>query len=167
MASHDGAGVRSGGVAGIGQLPVFALPAAGGEEVRSWDFKGRRPLVVWLAGAAPPEQALTEAAARLPAIHAEGAALLVIVRAPLADAEALRRRTGIPAPVLADADGRIHDRLGASRPTLFVTDRNGTIYWRAVAPDARPDLDEALSWLGYIGILEPECGTCVPAWPME
>ena len=29
------------------------------------------------------------------------------------------------------------------------------------------DLTEALSWLAYLNILEPECGTCVPAWPLE
>jgi hypothetical protein len=24
-----------------------------------------------------------------------------------------------------------------------------------------------VAWLRYLNILEPECGTCVPAWPLE
>ena len=55
----------------------------------------------------------------------------------------------------------------AHEPTLIVADRNGTFYWRAPDEAGRPDLDEALSWLQYLNILEPECGTCVPAWPSE
>jgi hypothetical protein len=57
-------------------------------------------------------------------------------------------------------------KLGAERPTLLVTDRHGTVYWREVVAGSRPNIDEALSWLAYINILEPECGTCVPAWPV-
>src|SRR5205823_6412343 len=38
------------GVAGLGQLPAFELPAASGGRVRSWDYKSRRHLVLWLAG---------------------------------------------------------------------------------------------------------------------
>jgi hypothetical protein len=42
--------------------------------------------------------------------------------------------------------------------------RDGAIYWRAPA-DQVPDFDEALSWLAYINVLEPECGCCAPCWP--
>jgi hypothetical protein len=28
-----------------------------------------------------------------------------------------------------------------------------------------PDFAEALSWLAYINVLEPECGCCAPCWP--
>src|SRR5690348_15442182 len=55
---------ESRGLAGLGQLPAFDLPAADGGQVRSWDYKGRRHLVLWLAGAAPDRQALAAAATR-------------------------------------------------------------------------------------------------------
>ena len=29
------------------------------------------------------------------------------------------------------------------------------------------DLAASLEWIRYLGIREPECGTCVPAWPPE
>jgi hypothetical protein len=48
-----------------------------------------------------------------------------------------------------------------------VTNRNGTIFWRAGLEDARAGFEKAHSWLEYLNILEPECGTCVPAWPVE
>jgi peroxiredoxin len=160
-------GSVSGGVAGIGQLPAFELPAAGGGQVRSWDYKSRRHLVLWLAGATPDPRALTEAAAREREMQDEGAVLLVIVRGSPEQAEQLRSAVGLRGPLLADGDGRVHARLAAGQPLLVVADRNGTIYWRTPVAGGQPDLDEALSWLRYLNILEPECGTCVPAWPVE
>jgi peroxiredoxin len=157
----------SGGVAGLGQLPAFELSAAGGGRVRSWDFKSRRPLVLWLAGALADRRALTALAAREPELRAEGAALVVVLLGPRERAEQLRSEAGLRGPVLIDGDGQVHARLAAHQPTLFVVDRSGTIYWRAPCAPGRPDLDEALSWLRYLNILEPECGTCVPAWPTE
>jgi peroxiredoxin len=155
------------GVAGLGQLPTFELPAAGGGQVRSWDYKSRRHLVLWLAGPAPDRRVLAEVAAREPEMQAEGAVLLVVLAAPQERAEQIRSESGLRAPVLADGDGRIHARLEAHEPTLVVADRNGTIYGRTPVEAGRPDLDEAFSWLQYLNILEPECGTCVPAWPTE
>ena len=155
------------GVAGLGQLPTFELPAAGGGQVRSWDYRSRRHLVLWLAGPTPDRRALAEVAAREPEVQAEGAVLLVVLAAPRERAEQIRSESGLRGPVLADADGRVHARLTAHEPTLVVADRNGTIYWRAPVEASRPDLGDALSWLQYLNILEPECGTCVPAWPPE
>jgi peroxiredoxin len=160
-------GAVSGGVAGIGQVPAFELPAAGGGQVRSWEYKSRRHLVLWLAGAAPDRRALAEAAAREPQVQAEGAVLLVVLCGGREQAEQIRTQAGLRGPVLADSEGRVHARLGAQRPTLVVADRNGTVYWRAPVEAGQPDLDEAVSWLRYLDILEPECGTCVPAWPLE
>lgn len=165
-ARRTSAGV-SGGVAGIGQLPAFDLPDAGGGRVRSWDYKSRRHLVLWLAGATPDQRALAAMATRKGEIQAEGAALLVIVRGSPDRARQIGCDSGLHGPVLADGDGRVHARLAAEQPTLLVVDRNGTVYWRAPVAGGQPDLDEALSWLRYLNILEPECGTCVSAWPEE
>ncbi len=157
----------SGGVAGIAQLPAFELPAVGGGEVRSWDYKGRTALVVWLAGSVLLDSAVAQVATRDPEIRAEKAELIVIVRATDQDPDVVRARARLHGPILLDTDGRVHALLGAEGPTLLVTDRHGTVYWREVVAGNRPNIDEALSWLAYINILEPECGTCVPAWPVE
>ena len=171
MPTTDQAPVKSTGlsrgVAGLGTLPSFALPKAGGGEVRSWDYKSRQPLVLWLTGPEVSRQALEEAVAHEPALQDEGAELLIVVRGPLEQAEQVQAEAGLQGPVLADIDGHVYARLEAHQPTLFVVDRSGTIAWRAPADGDRPDFTEALSWLAYLNILEPECGTCVPAWPVE
>lgn len=158
---------ESRGLAGLGQVPPFDLPAAGGGRVRSWDYKGRRHLVLWLAGDAPDRGALAAAARYEPALQAEGAVLLVFLQTSCERAEQMRAGTGLHGPVLADQDGRVHARLAAHQPYLVVADHNGTIYWRAPVMSSQPDVEEAISWLQYLNILEPECGTCVPAWPVE
>lgn len=158
---------ESRGLAGLGQLPAFDLPAAGGGRVRSWDYKGRRHLVLWLTGDAPDRRALDAAARRESLMQAEGAVFLVILQASRERAEQTCAAAGLRGPVLADQDGRIHTRLAGDRPVLLVADRNGTVYWRAPVLAGLPDFDEAISWLQYLNILEPECGTCVPAWPVE
>lgn len=94
MGKDTSGGAVSGGVAGIGQLPSFTLPTAGGGQVRSWDFKSRTALVLWLAGASPSERAVRLVAAKEPDVLGAPAALLIIVRGPLAQAEAVRRLGG-------------------------------------------------------------------------
>jgi hypothetical protein len=150
----------------LGQLPSFTLPTGAGP-VRTSDYRSRRHLVIWLAGADPSPDALKEAASHEPAFRFEGAELLVVLHGPVERAEALGAQTGLRGRMLADADGQVHALLGAPEPVLLVANRNATIYWREDVEAGRPDFAEALSWLGYLNILEPECGTCVPAWPVD
>ncbi|MCC6174276.1 MAG: hypothetical protein IT305_03135 [Chloroflexi bacterium] len=155
------------GLAGIGQMPAFDLPAAGGGHVHSWDYRSRRHLVLWLTGRQPDRDALAAAVGRTSALQAEGAVLLVVVLGPVEEADRLRSEARLSGPILADVDGTLHARLDADAPTMLVAGRNATVYWRATVRDAGATLDEALSWLEYLNILEPECGSCVPAWPTE
>jgi hypothetical protein len=156
----------SAGVAGLGQLPTFSLPAAGGGTVNTWDYRSRRNLVVWLAGDSPTAIALQEAVDREIAFSEERAVLVTILQADLNAAESLKR-AGLRGPVLADPDGRVHQLIAAGAPTLLVTDQNQVVYWRMPIEDGRPNFAEALSWLQYVGILDPSCGACQPAWPSE
>ncbi len=155
---------ESRGVAGLGQLPAFELPRATGGGWRSWEQRGRHNWVIWLAGASPDRGDVRHAAAHQAELGDELAELILIVRGAWEPSDAGAES---PGPVLVDADGRLHARLGAGGPTLLVTDRHGTIYWRTRIEDFRADFAEALSWLEYLNILEPECGSCVPAWPTE
>lgn len=154
------------GLVGLGQLPAFTLASSGGS-VSTSQYRGRRHLVIWLAGSEPDVDALVTAAGYEEAIRNEGAELLVVLRGAVECADALRVRAGLQGPVLADPDGAVHARLGADPAALLVVGRNGTVYWRAEVGEEGPDFAEALSWLAYLNILEPECGTCEPAWPVE
>ena len=161
---------RSRGLAGLGSLPAFELPAVDGGVVRSWDYRCREHLVVVLAGDAPDGALLTELARRQREVRAEDAAVLVVMRSETGRARDVWERGGQPGRALADAEGRVHARVGeVGGPEILVVDRDGTIYWRAALSEAPLErlLDEALSWLQYMNILEHECGTCVPAWPDE
>jgi hypothetical protein len=153
----------SGGIGGIGLLPAFTLPRADGGCVHSWDYKGRTALVIWLlADRQPSDAALVACVESYARLRDEEAELLVVQVGPPEALGALGGR--LPGVPLADPDGSIHRRLTAAGPTLLVADRDGAIYWRSPVEDV-PDFAEALSWLAYINLLEPECGCCAPCWP--
>ena len=161
---------HSRGLAGLGSLPAFELPAVDGGAVRSWDYRSREHVVVVLAGAEPDGALLSELGRRERDVRSEDAAVLVVMRSQADRARDVWERSGRPGRALVDAEGRIHARVGPDgEPELLVVDRDGTIYWRAALSEAPPErlLDEALIWLQYMNILEHECGTCVPAWPDE
>ncbi|HET7767306.1 MAG TPA: hypothetical protein VFN74_00945 [Chloroflexota bacterium] len=161
---------RSRGLAGLGSLPAFELPAVDGGAVRSWDYRSREHLVVVLAGTEPDGALLGELGRREREVRSEDAAVLVVMRSEADHATDVWERSGRPGRALVDAAGRAHARVGAKgEPELLVVDRDGTVYWRAALSEAPPErlLNEALSWLQYMNILEHECGTCVPAWPDE
>jgi hypothetical protein len=153
----------SGGIGGIGLLPAFTLPRAAGGCVRSWDYKGRTALVLWLlAGQQPSHAALAAVQAAYPRLRGEDAELLVLQIGPPDVLGVLGSQ--LPSGLLADRDASVHRRLSALTPTLLVADRDGAVYWRSPVAEV-PDFEEALSWLAYINLLEPECGCCAPCWP--
>lgn len=73
----------------------------------------------------------------------------------------------VAARVALDERGQARRTLGVARGALIVANKNSTVYWRQDIGDNAPDFAEALSWLQYLNIIEPECGCCVPAWPVE
>jgi hypothetical protein len=153
----------SGGIGGIGLLPAFTLLTADGTRVRSGEYKGRAALVIWLlAERAPSDTAIATCAEAYSRLQAEDAELMVVQVGPPERLGALHGR--LPGMLLVDPDGVVHRRLGATTSTLLVADRDGAMYWRSPVPDV-PDFAEALSWLGYINVLEPECGCYAPCWP--
>ena len=163
---------RSRGLAGLGSLPAFELPAVEGGTVRSWDYRSREHVVLVLAGS-EPDPAMIEALGRQEReVRAEDAALLVVFQMEAGRAAALWEGADRLGRAAADPDGRVHIKLsatGAPEPEILVVDRDGTIYWRALLSEAPANrlVNEAISWLQYMNILEHECGTCVPAWPDE
>ncbi len=148
-------------------LPDIVLGSTDSKPVRPSDFKGRSNLILTLAGATGDE--LLEAIARRHRDFTEETGLVIaVLRCSPGEAERLKRRNGWPFLVLADPDGKSHQRLGAERhdaTATYVTDRWGEIYLarRTGHGDARPEEDDILEWLKFINLQCPECA--LEDWP--
>lgn len=151
-------------------LPDIVLGLTDSKPVRPSDFKGRSNLVLILAGATGDE--LLAAIARRHRDFTEGTGLVIaVLRCSPAEAERLKRRNGWPFFVLADPDGKSHERLGAADAeghdaiAIYVTDRWGEIYLasRTVHGDSRPEEGDILEWLTFIDLQCPECA--LEDWP--
>jgi hypothetical protein len=153
-------------------LPAFDLPGTDGNRVRSRLLRGRLCTILLLLGSGLDEEWNRAVAEVEGELRDWGAELLPVVAAPAEGAA--RGARSVHAPVLIDADGALHRQLGAAdaegrpRPALLIVERGGAIRWRFDRTDDGPvDLTPAVEWARYLGIQEPECGTCVPAWPAE
>jgi hypothetical protein len=101
-----------------------------------------------------------------------GGALLAIVAGTRDIAASLRRKSGAGVRFLADPGGELHRRLGqavSGQPVqgALVFERGGVLRYRLPPHPSEAEIHEALEWIRYLGIREPECSTCVPAWPAE
>lgn len=123
-----------------GQLiPDFFGRTADGRTLFRREYKGRRHLVLCFAAPlpGPARQALlAELAARHPAFDAASAAIVVFQ----CDAPPT-----LPFTVLADPDGQMHARYGATAPLLITADRYGEIVLRRPLDNLPAALDEALA----------------------
>lgn len=141
-------------------VPSFNLPSADGEKIKLWDYKGRRNLALYFltTGRANGEEKLLSVASRNYAgYRAEETEILVILHAGVEDAARVKSELALPFPVLADAEGSIHNKYLPSGSTgLFLTDRYGGLYHQFLASVASelPEQSEILEWLKY---LEAQC----------
>lgn len=153
------------------RLRDFSLRAADGKELSVSDYRGRRNLVLLLAGGAESAGALLEQAGQQhPRLQEEDARLLAVMQA---DAESVGKLAqGLPFPVLVDKDGRIHRQLGAAQAdgkpasAVYITDGYGEVFgaYRTARGQAMPTANEILDWLSFINRQCPECEP--PEWPL-
>jgi peroxiredoxin len=134
--------------------PDFILQSSTGTEYQMSRLRGRRNVVLLVAGTAEgPTTALARAlATRGQELREEEALVLEVVWGDVATAQALHSRDLIPFPVLADPDGAVHQRYGA--PAVYVTDRYGEIY--GAHRDPLPSADDILASLRHINSACPE-----------
>ncbi len=147
----------------------FVLPSAEGTNVQLSEYRGRKNLVLVLAARQARE--FLEALGRCqPQLEHEQAQVLAIVAGP-AEALELQTDAAVRFPILADADKKIHGRLGAldragdPLPTLYVTDRFGEVFaaFHRAKGDKLPDADGLLDWLSFVN---RQCEECFPPeWP--
>jgi peroxiredoxin len=145
-------------------LPDFALPSRGGALIRVSDYRGRKCLVLVLAGdlAAPrSRQHLAELSRAYGDLQAAEAEVVVVVRVSRSELEA--RDLPYRFVILADEAGSVHQRFGcditvsAVPPLVILTDRYGEICCTSREDAALAcSLPPILGWLEFVNSLCPE-----------
>jgi peroxiredoxin len=156
-------------------LPLFTLTNSCGRDVRLWDFKQRRPVVVLVIHTAACDacrRSLVALAARQPELGESHAAILVIAPDGVERLVSLRAELALPFTLLSDATGEVIARYAPATRTaqgrrpvaLYVADSYGECGLASLADeaDALAAADDVLAELAL-----GEQGTCsclVPAW---
>jgi peroxiredoxin len=156
-------------------LPLFTLPNTYGRNVRLWDFKQRRPVVLLCihgGRCAACRQMLVALAARQPELSESHTAVLVIAPDGLEQLAALRAELELPFTLLSDPRGEVIARYapsqrqpgGAGAVALYVADSYGEcgLASQADEADALASLDDVLAELA-LGE-QGACSCLVPAW---
>jgi peroxiredoxin len=136
-------------------LPLLELSEAGGETVRTWDYKGKRSLVLFLSH--PPGCHACEAeAAELAEVYRDltgaGAEVLAVLPASQEEAVQWKERQGLPFPVLVNEEGETDEAA------IAVTDRFGEVFGFAGGKEEHPRMGvgEIFAWLDFISVQCPE-----------
>ena len=97
--------------------PAFELPATTGGTIASWEFKARRPLVLFFphAHSAACHDFLQRLAVELPRYDEYQAQLLALVPAALDLCQQLAAELSLPFPLLADAASVVRRRQRPGR----------------------------------------------------
>lgn len=150
-------------------VPPFTLPSTRGKEVRLWDYKMRKNLVILFYrgdGCSRCKEKLKVFAEHYGELVKLEAEMLAISADGLEGTRAVSAELGLPYPLLSDPEGRVIEKYTfwrkdakAALPSVFVTDRYGTLYHQLIADETTglPDLKEILSWLQFIQSQCPEC----------
>ncbi len=155
---------------GIQELvPLFTLPSTQGGEVKLWDYKMRKNLVILFyhgSDCTPCREELRMFAENYDELVELEAQILAISSDNLERCEELSAEYGLPYPLLSDPEGSVikkytywHADRAAALPSVFVTDRYGTLYYQSISDEATvlPPVEEVLSWLEFIRSQCPEC----------
>lgn len=153
-------------------LPTFTLPDTAGTLRRLWEYKQRHPVALFVphapgcAGCRAWLQKLGASQARLDEM---GAAVLVLVRAPLDEARALQAALDLSFTFLVDAGGSVttqYTRPGTA--TLYLGDRYLQCLDRWTTGENQHELplpDDVIATLTFAE--QEDCGCGLPAWPED
>lgn len=147
-------------------LPYFELSETGGRKIKTWDFRGRRNLLIVYISDPNREQGwnlVKPLNLIYPQIQKEETEFLVIVRSALDQAKTLKQALGLHCPVLADEDGKVGQIFSLGKkgqeepPIIIITDRYGEIFFEnASQPRTTPTVNEILEWLRFVESQCPE-----------
>lgn len=135
-------------------VPDFVLESSEGRSIRVSDFRGHRDLVLVFLDKQHDGfamQFLQALSAKKDELESEETVVLVLVWGDAARAKVVRAEKQIPFPVLADADGAVHERYCAS---VVLTDRYGEIY--SLHRDRWPSVEDLMTSVRHINAECPE-----------
>lgn len=136
-------------------FPNFTLPTPGGESVSLWDFRQRRPVVLFFCG--KPDNLPENLREYFPRYRSLGAEVLAIVSEHPSEEP-------MPFRILLDENGVVTERLSKKVPSVALLDRFGELRARWEAPwKDGPEHEEILEELVFVESECPECG--VSEWP--
>ncbi len=145
----------------------FQLPASQGKTILLSEYRGRRNMVLVLAGESElADKLLCEVARHQPELNEDETLALAIVAGAPERAANLKRALHLNFEVLADMDARVHrslgaeDRKGRILPAVFITDRFGEVFavFNPAQGASLPGFEEIHGWIDLINRQCPECG---------
>lgn len=151
----------------------FELISAIGRVIHASDYRGRANLVLLLSDDRPEAAKLiSDLASRYAEIKNEEAEVLALFHDLPEKVAETKQRLNLPFPVLADEDGQIHRKLGATdaqghdSAAVYVTDRFGEVFgvYRTLEGHNIPGVNDILNWLEFVNAQCPECEP--PEWPI-
>ncbi len=147
-------------------LSYFELPETNGDKITTWDFHGRRNLLIIYISDPDRDQSrdlLKQSDLVYDKIQEEETELITIVQAPLAQAKTLKQDTGLHGYFLVDENGTVFQRFGLTKkggeqsPIIIITDRFGEVYFENLSNRREiPTTKEILDWLKFIESQCPE-----------
>lgn len=158
--------IKSARAAGM-SIPSFSLTSSTGRTVSSWDYKGRRNLVIFFIPENSDEDCqdiLLGFSNQYNAYQERASEILAILHGDVGEASSLAAKLGLPFPVLADENGHIRTKYDAiigiskSEAVTFICDRFGQI-WAYTEGNTCQELfaqEEILRWLDFIEFQCPE-----------
>jgi len=147
----------------------FTLPSSQGGEVKLWDYKMRKNLVILFyhgtecSSCWKKLKMLAENYEELVKLETE---ILAISSETIEKSGKLSAELGLPYPLLSDPEGRVVEKYTcwladekAVLPSVFITDRYGTFYYQCISNEITglPEREEIFSWLSFIQSQCPEC----------
>jgi peroxiredoxin len=146
-------------------VPVFDLPAAGGQRVMTWNYKGRKNLVILFVLSILDElqEQLKALVNQYSEFQERNAEIIVVSQDNIEALNQLSKELGLPFPLVSDVDGSVTDKYTSTGSAAFVIDRYGELYAQSTPADEGPlDYEQMLDWLQLIELQCPECG--VSTW---
>lgn len=150
-------------------VPLFMLPSSQGREVKLWDYKMRKNLIILFyhggecSWCREELKMFAENYGELVELETE---ILAISSGGLDRSRSLSVELALPYPLLSDPEGRVIEKYTywrqnkkAAVPSIFVTDRYGALYYQCIVKEITelPERAEILSWLNFIQSQCPEC----------
>ncbi|MCL6472566.1 MAG: peroxiredoxin family protein [Firmicutes bacterium] len=149
-------------------IPFFDLPSNKGKNIRPWDYKQRKHLVVYFFGGADCVECrntLRQFAEHYTNYRQLNAEVLAIGRDNLDNLSRLADSLSLPFPVLSDKNGEvtnaytyINPKTSMPYPSIFVADKFGSLEeeWIVESEYELPTQDEILSVLQLFELRCPE-----------